>query len=100
MTLPQLTLTWPENVRIYYDPNSSSWTSDYEEPIVSEAYITLMQVMTDQAFLNRHGYTPYPLLNRIEELATELNFTLDGMSELTTALVAESTKMIKAGAIF
>ena len=59
-----------------------------------------MQVMTDQAFLNRYGYTPYPLLSRIEELATELNFTLDGMSELTTALVAESTKMIKAGAIF
>jgi hypothetical protein len=100
MTLPQLTLTWPNDVRVYYDPNSSSWTSDYEEPDVSEAYITLMQIMTHAAFLSRYGYRPYPLLDRIEELATELSFTLDGMSELTAALVAETTEMIKDGVIF
>lgn len=99
MTLPKLTLTWPNDVRVYYDPNNNTWSSDHDEPEVREAYITLMQVMTDVAFY-RGGYTPYPLFDRIIELTSELSFTLDGVPELTAALIAESTKMAEDGALF
>jgi len=100
MKLPKLTLTWPNDVRIYYDPNNDTWSSDYDEPVVSKAYITIMKIMTDVAFLNRGGYTPYPFFERIEELATKLRFTLDGMPKLKAALIAESTRMLKEGAVF
>lgn len=102
MTLPRLTLTWDDGadgVRIYYDPNSNTWSSDYEEPAVSDAYIALMQMMTDGAFL-RKAYTPYPLLDRIEALAADLNFTLDGIDDLYDELGALVDKLIKDGAAF
>lgn len=94
MTLPKLTLTWPKNVRVYYDSNSRSWSSDYDVPVVREAYIALMQFMTHEAFY-RDDYTPFPFLDRMETLANELSFTLDGMPELYDALQAEVDRMIE-----
>lgn len=87
MMLPILTLTWPDDVRIQYDANTNTWSSEDDEPIVSDAYIALMQLSTHDLLLQT-AYTPYPFLQRIEELADTMEFTLDGIADLYAALNA------------
>jgi len=92
MTTPRLTLTWSDgegDVRVYYDARDGTWSSDYEEPVISEAYIVMMQVATDPV-LNMltmtEAYSPYPFIDRLVALSKEMGFTLSGVSELVAYL--------------
>lgn len=94
MTAPPLTLTWSDgedDVNVYYDADANTWSSDYEEPVISEAYIAMIEALTDPV-LNvlsaTTAYTPYPFIERLVALSEEMGFALSGVPELVAYLNA------------
>ena len=94
MTAPSLTLTWSDgedDVNVYYDADANTWSSDYEEPVISEASIVMIEALTDPV-LNvlsaTTAYTPYPFIGRLVALSEEMGFTLSGVPELVAYLNA------------
>lgn len=89
MSAPLLTLTWSDgdtDVRVYYDADRDVWSSDYENDVISEAYIVLMQAATDPSMNPGGMYEPFPFIARLIELSTTLNYTLSGVDELVAHL--------------
>jgi hypothetical protein len=98
MNAPLLTLTWSDgedNVNVYYDADANTWSSDYEEPIISEAYITMIQALTEpvlNALSGTTAYTPYPFIERLVDLSEQMGFGLSGVTELVAYLNNSNVK--------
>lgn len=93
MSAPLLTLTWSDDendVRVYYDADRNVWTSDYENAVISEAYIVMMQVATDSSMNAGGTYEPFPFIAHLIELSTTLNFTLSGVDDLVAYLYRDA----------
>jgi hypothetical protein len=102
MSTPRLRLTWTDDediIHVYWDPVTGQWSSDYEEPVVGNAYIQLVTSLTDDAFLMRYSYEPYPFLRRIEELSSIIGFALEGMREVVDYLNARLAEAEENGAL-